>query len=580
MQGVLLADRFRIGERLGVGGMGEVWSAQDERMRRDVAVKLVHSLPLGEEGETQARFQREVRLAGRLSHPNIVTVHDWGEEPISGRRTLYFVMELVRGVSLRQRLKESTPPWPVAVGWARQIAQALHAAHSRDVIHRDIKPANVLLTPEGAVKVLDFGVAKFLGDTMSIHELTVTGALVGSPPYMSPEQAEGLREIDHRSDLYSLGCLLYHVLTGRPPFTGTSPLAVLRMQAEAEPVPPAELVEGLPRSLDELTLSLLAKRPEDRPEDAAAVHAALSTLLVDHVVTLPEQNPLDIVQLGYTDTLSARLLERAWQIWRSTETYSATLRAEADHETERAGAQSEELLASARGRVVEAETEALRLLDEAKRRADEIVGTAERESRQLREAAEASQKQNGEAWQEAVQRIEQAAKSSAKPAQATADTNTARLRTQAEIDELRELAAKEIAKSLRSAGDRTDALVRAAEEELAEAQAKAKMVVRAAETEAASVRIKAVRKAETLLKEAEDKRSAALREAAELRIAAQREAELTIDQGRRELQLVLRRREDINAEISRVQDVLEALESFEPPGSPRRRDVRRDEGGV
>jgi serine/threonine protein kinase len=206
----VLADRFRITDLLGSGGMGQVWAAQDERMRREVAVKIVHPQFGMGEAETQARFRREVQLAGRLVHQNIVTVHDWGEVRVDDRRkTLYLVMELVRGVSLHKRLREPTPtPWPLAVAWAAQIAQALDAAHRQGVVHRDLKPANVLLTPEGAVKVLDFGIAKFMGDTLGAHELTVTGTPLGSPMYMSPEQAEGAREIDHRSDLYSLGCLL------------------------------------------------------------------------------------------------------------------------------------------------------------------------------------------------------------------------------------------------------------------------------------------------------------------------------------------------------------------------------------
>ncbi|QRX93328.1 protein kinase domain-containing protein [Streptomyces noursei] len=318
MRGVLLAERFRIRNRLGAGGMGEVWSAQDERMKRAVAVKLVHALPRIDEAETQARFQREVQLTGRLSHQNIVTVHDWGEVPVRGHQTLYLVMELIPGVSLRQQLKESTPPWPIAVGWAAQIAQALHVAHGQGVVHRDIKPANVLLTPEGTAKVLDFGVAKFIGDTMSVHALTATGATLGSPPYMSPEQAEGVQEIDHRSDLYSLGCLLYEAVTGRPPFTGTSPVAVLRMHLDETPIEPRDLVKDLPEPLNDLIMSLLAKRPEARPLDAAAVHDTLSTLLIDHATRLPGGNLLDVVQLGHADSLAARVLKKSWQVWLRT----------------------------------------------------------------------------------------------------------------------------------------------------------------------------------------------------------------------------------------------------------------------
>jgi serine/threonine protein kinase len=330
VQGVLLAERFRISDRLGAGGMGQVWAAQDERMRREVAVKVVHPQFGMDEAETQARFQREVQLAGRLCHRNIVTVHDWGEVSVDGRPTLFLVMELVEGVPLHRRLKKSTPSWSFAAGWAAQIAEALHAAHSQGIVHRDIKPANALLMPDGTVKVLDFGVAKFMGDTIGARELTVTGAPLGSPLYMSPEQAEGDREIDHRSDLYSLGCLLYHAVTGRPPFTGTNQWAVLRKQMEAVPEPPAAYVEGLPFPLNDLILGLLAKRPENRPADAATVYEALSTLLADHAVTEPGGSILGVTQLGHSHSVSGLILKRAWELLEKAQAEAGRIVAEAE----------------------------------------------------------------------------------------------------------------------------------------------------------------------------------------------------------------------------------------------------------
>ncbi|MEU3521527.1 serine/threonine-protein kinase [Streptomyces sp. NPDC006654] len=316
MQNEVLAGRFRITGLLGSGGMGRVWAAEDERMRRDVAVKVVHPQYGMDAAETQARFRREVQLVGRLAHRNIVTVHDWGEASVDGRPTLFLVMELVRGDSLQTRLRAwpPGPGWPVAVGWAAQIAEALQAAHRQGVVHRDIKPANALLTPEGTVKVLDFGVAKFLGETVGAHELTVTGTPVGSPSYMSPEQADGDKAIDHRSDLYSLGCLLYHAATGRPPFTGTSHWAVLRQQIQDAPVPPASRAPGLPPALNDLVLSLLAKRPEDRPADAAAVCETLSALLADHVMTMPRDSALDATRLGHGHSVSGLVLRRAREL--------------------------------------------------------------------------------------------------------------------------------------------------------------------------------------------------------------------------------------------------------------------------
>ncbi|WP_307841074.1 protein kinase [Streptomyces sp. GESEQ-4] len=346
--GELLAGRFRIGPLLGAGGMGQVWAAQDERMRRDVAVKVVHPQYGMDESETQARFQREVQLAGRLSHQNIVTVHDWGEVSVNGRQTLFLVMELVHGVPLHRQLNESTPPWTLAVGWSAQIAEALHAAHSQGVVHRDIKPANVLLTPSGRVKVLDFGVAKFMGETIGARELTVTGAPLGSPPYMSPEQAVGARAIDHRSDLYSLGCLLYHAVTGRPPFISDVQWAVLRMQMEDTPVAPSSLVAGLPGGLDDLLMSLLAKDPDSRPQDAAVVHDALGTLLFEHAVALPDSKPLDALGPGHGDSLAGRLLTKAWEVWERAEGEGASVRAEAEGLLRAARADAEQLLQEAR----------------------------------------------------------------------------------------------------------------------------------------------------------------------------------------------------------------------------------------
>ncbi|MFI6036013.1 protein kinase [Streptomyces sp. NPDC051315] len=370
MQGVLLAGRFRITDRLGVGGMGEVWSAHDERMRRDVAVKVVHALFGGHEAETRARFRREVQLAGRITHQNVVTIHDWGEVAAGGRQALYLVMERVPGISLSRRLKESTPPWPLAVGWAVQIAQALDAAHGKDVVHRDIKPANVLLTPEGTVKVLDFGVAKFLGDTMSVNELTVTGTVLGTPHYMSPEQAAGVREIDHRSDLYSLGCLLYHAVTGQPPFAGSNQLAVLRMHAGTVPKAPAALVEGLPDALNDLILSLIAKRPEDRPADAVAVHDALSAILVDHALTPSGGDILDAARPGLAASVAGRILHQAWRLWERAETHSAARREEADVVVATARAEAEHLRSASAAMMAEA--------DAARRRAAELQQAAER----------------------------------------------------------------------------------------------------------------------------------------------------------------------------------------------------------
>ncbi|MFI0814261.1 serine/threonine-protein kinase, partial [Streptomyces sp. NPDC021098] len=370
-----MAGRFRITHLVGRGAMGEVWAALDERMQRNVAVKLVHTRPDMNEVETRLRFQREVLLSGRLSHRNIVTVHDWGEETVSGREALYLVMELVSGDCLRARLNESIPPWTLAAGWAGQIAQALHVAHRAGVVHRDIKPSNVLLTPEGTLKVLDFGVAKFLGDTLRVHELTATGTPLGSPPYMSPEQALGDREVDHRSDLYSLGCLLYHAVTGGQPFTGSNTWAVLRMHIEETPLPPSALAQDLPEALNDLILRLLAKAPDDRPADAEAVYDALGGILLDHAAALPADGCLDLTHFGYTDTLAGRMLDRARQILRQA--------------AEAATAANEKAKSSASLQEVEALDNSVRIVAEAESKARSLWSEAMREAEQKRAEADA-----------------------------------------------------------------------------------------------------------------------------------------------------------------------------------------------
>ncbi|MFJ4832791.1 protein kinase [Streptomyces sp. NPDC088747] len=519
MQGVLLAERFRIRDRLGAGGMGQVWSAQDERMRRDVAVKIVHPQFGMDEAETQARFQREVQLAGRLSHQNIVTVHDWGEVPVDGRHTLYLVMELVPGVPLHKRFRESLAPWPLAVGWAAQISRALDAAHGRGVVHRDIKPANVLLTPEGTVKVLDFGVAKFMGETIGARDLTVTGAPLGSPAYMSPEQAEGLRDLDHRSDLYSLGCLLYHAVTGRPPFASTTQWAVLRMQMEDTPPAPDTLVDGLPGGLNDLILSLLAKRPADRPPDAAAVFDALCTVLVDHAVTLPGGDILDAARLGQGEALSGRLLDKAWGLWRSTERQSAVRWAEARDSADRVRA---EALAAAERLATEGAETLTAAQEEAawlRREAEELLGSARREINQqlertreenmellastsalvedakfeavrMAEEAEAgAERMRDAARREAVQQIEEAA--------ATAGELLAK--AEADADELRTTAQTDADKVRDEAIERATALRRHAEDTLEHISVGADKIRSAAEADAGRLRAEARDAAERLI---------------------------------------------------------------------------------
>ncbi|OLZ68668.1 hypothetical protein AVW11_11635 [Streptomyces amritsarensis] len=277
----LIDRRYRLGTVLGAGGMGEVWEALDTRMQRQVAVKLILPEPGPRETEVELRFQREVRAAA-LPNEHTVAVHDCGTARLGGRRLLYLVMERLHGITLDEAFRRpSGVPWPELVDWAARIAAALSAAHAQNLVHRDIKPQNVVLTSTGAVKVLDFGVAAFLGDTLRAAPLTPDGTGPGTPWYMSPEQCRGDAVIDHRADLYSLGCLLYEGLAGTPPFTATTFHGVLYRQVHEEA--PEPLVDGVPSRLLDLVMRLLAKDPADRPPDADTVARELEQARGEHL---------------------------------------------------------------------------------------------------------------------------------------------------------------------------------------------------------------------------------------------------------------------------------------------------------
>ncbi|MFJ3306584.1 protein kinase [Streptomyces sp. NPDC086549] len=257
---VLLAGRYELDELLGRGAMGEVWRAADHVLGRSVAVKLLRA----EEATDTERFRREAQIAGRLNHPNVVGVHDFG----SHDGQLYLVMELVDGWSLaEERSLRGTLDPHEAAGIAAQVAAGLAVAHREGVIHRDIKPANVMLTTDRIAKITDFGIARFAGDAGST--LTATGKIVGTADYLAPERALG-RPAQPGSDVYSLGCVLYELLTGRPPFQGTTSLAVVQQQVDVPPLPPAQLRPEIPPLLSEYLLHLLSKNPEHRPSAAQA----------------------------------------------------------------------------------------------------------------------------------------------------------------------------------------------------------------------------------------------------------------------------------------------------------------------
>ncbi|MFD4502335.1 serine/threonine-protein kinase [Streptomyces sp. NPDC058457] len=254
---MLIAGRYRLKTAIGRGAMGEVWRAYDEMLGRPVAVKLL--IAQNSDPTAAARFRLEAQTAGRLQHPHVVGVVDFGEQ--EGR--LFLVMELVEGDSLHRVLAQagSLPAEEVA-RIAAQAAAGLADAHEQGIVHRDIKPGNLLLDAVGSVKIGDFGIARFMDDPGGA--LTATGQIVGTSLYIAPERALG-KPAGPPSDVYSLGCVLYQLLTGRTPFNADSPIAVLHHHLDTPPVPPRQLGVALPPAFENYLLGLLAKRPEDRP---------------------------------------------------------------------------------------------------------------------------------------------------------------------------------------------------------------------------------------------------------------------------------------------------------------------------
>ncbi len=254
---MLIAGRYRLHDPIGRGAMGEVWRALDETLGRTVAVKLL--LPHDSDPTATSRFRLEAQTAGRLNHPYVVAVYDFGE--YDGR--LFLVMELVEGESLDRRLSAAGPlPVEQVARIAAQAAAGLAAAHQQGIVHRDIKPANLLLDADGTLKIGDFGIARFVDDPSGA--LTTTGQIVGTSLYLAPERALG-RAAGPAADVYALGCLLYQLLTGRPPFQADSAVAILHQHLDATPPSPRQDRPELPPAFENFLLGLLAKRPEDRP---------------------------------------------------------------------------------------------------------------------------------------------------------------------------------------------------------------------------------------------------------------------------------------------------------------------------
>lgn len=276
-----LCDRYTLERELGRGGMATVYLARDLKHDRLVALKVLHTDLAAMLGP--ARFLREIRLAARLQHPHVLTVFDSGETspgPGTNAGHLWFTMPYVEGESLRARLdREGRLPVPEALRIAREAGAALHYAHERGVVHRDIKPENILLARDGHTLVADFGVARTLDDDAP-SGLTATGVAVGTPKYMSPEQAAGVSAVDGRSDIYSLGCVLYEMLTGSPPFHTPTARAVM-VQHLHDPAPPVSLPGGGDGPINAVLARALAKSPDDRFATAADFVKALETTASD-----------------------------------------------------------------------------------------------------------------------------------------------------------------------------------------------------------------------------------------------------------------------------------------------------------
>ncbi|MEU6370080.1 protein kinase [Streptomyces sp. NPDC046931] len=281
---MVLGDRYELVERLGQGGMGTVHRAVDQRLRRTVAVKLLSSA-LAHDPQSRARFRREAHAAAALNHPAVATIHDVGEEPDPDGPRPYLVMEYVQGTTLAEALRGGPLPVAEGINVACAVLDALRHSHERGIVHRDIKPSNIMLTGPDTVKVLDFGIAKAF--TEAATRITGSGAAIGTPAYLSPEQISGA-EVDHRADLYAMGCLLHELLTGQPPFRGASPFAVMHQHLFAEPEPVSRLRPQVPPTVEAVIQRALRKDAAERFTDAGQMRAALTDALAQGAMPTAE----------------------------------------------------------------------------------------------------------------------------------------------------------------------------------------------------------------------------------------------------------------------------------------------------
>ncbi len=283
-----LGERYELGGLLGRGGMADVRVGRDLRLGRTVAVKQLRG-DLAADDTFQARFRREAQSSAALNHPSIVAVYDTGESiDKHGSHVPYIVMEYVEGQTLRDILRGAENGRKIlperALSITADVLSALDYSHRSGIIHRDIKPANVMLTPSGQVKVMDFGIARAIADTSSA--MTQTAAVIGTAQYLSPEQARG-ETVDARSDIYSTGCLLYELLTGRPPFIGDSPVSVAYQHVREEARPPSQLNPDVSAAIDNIVAKSLAKRVEDRYQSAGDMRKDIERVLAGQAVEAP-----------------------------------------------------------------------------------------------------------------------------------------------------------------------------------------------------------------------------------------------------------------------------------------------------
>ncbi|MCW4354768.1 Stk1 family PASTA domain-containing Ser/Thr kinase [Hoyosella sp. YIM 151337] len=267
-----LSGRYELGDTIGFGGMSEVHLARDHRLQRDVAIKVLRA-DLARDPSFYLRFRREAQNAAALNNPTIVAVYDTGEARTDAGPVPYIVMEYVDGDTLRDLIRLGGPMEPGrAMRVIADVCTALDFSHNKGIIHRDVKPANVMISRSGSVKVMDFGIARAISD--STNTVTQTATVIGTAHYLSPEQARG-EKVDPRSDIYSLGCVLYELVTGQPPFTGDSPVAVAYQHVKEDPLPPSRVLSTVPRELDAIILKAISKNPANRYQTAGEMRSDL-----------------------------------------------------------------------------------------------------------------------------------------------------------------------------------------------------------------------------------------------------------------------------------------------------------------